>query len=495
MARRNWTGNRDPVVKVGLLDSMGAIYNSLGSSDKAKLMLDQSLNLRRARLPGDRAGMANTLASLADVETNLSHDDKAIALSQQAIAGYRQRFGGNDERIALRLAQISTDYWELDNTGQSEAYEREALALSSRLVGRHDPRTLTMIGDFGTILGLEGKTLEAEPYYREYLDAAQALSPPNLPAVGDGLLWLGVNHYRLGRFGEAEEELRRCLALRLQAYAGEHPATAQTQAALALILLSRGKVSEALDLSNEAVDADQKLFGPTHRETAYAEDALGLALLAGGRTLEAHQAFDSDLKARIPVFPPTHIQIARTWMFLAMADLARDEMAAAAEECRKGLDILDRAYGKNAHPQQAELDAVMIEILTAQRQYKQAEEFGAPSEASFRRSLPRGNPRLAAIESALGWALLGEGKFDQAARLLREALAIDEQTYGTALAQTAQVGIRLAECLQDLGRDAEAGALIRKYRAVLLASPDGTYRAEHLWLAAHGTQGGDRMEN
>ena len=482
-------------MKVDLLDSMGTIYNALGSSDKARVMIEQALSLRRARLPGDEVGMANTLARLADVETDLSHYEKAIALSEESMAMYRHLFGDNDERIAQRLAQISTDHFELDHPEQSESYEREAMTLSSRLVGRHDPRTLEMIADFGTILDLEGKMLEAEPYYVEYLGAVRTASPPNLPAIGDGLLWIGMNHYRQGRFAEAESELRNADSIFRQTYQDGHPIIAKNQAVLALTLLSRGKTDEALELSRQAVDADEKLYGPTHRETAFSEDSLGLALMASGRTDEARHVFQSDLEARMAVFPPTHIQIARTWMFLAMSDLNSGNLHQAANECRRADEILDQTREPHTHPQQAEIDALMMDILTAQQQYKEAEKLGELSVARFRQSLPPGNYHLASLESALGWALANDGKFDQATPLLRDALAINERSYGADLAQTARVGIRLAACLQASGHDAEARVLIRKDGAVLLASSDGSYRVERHWLTAHRLETDNRVGN
>jgi len=494
-AQLDRTSNQDPVVKAGLLDSIGAIYNTLGSSDKARQMLEQTLSLRRARLPGDEVGLAGTLARLADVETNLSHYDRAIALSQESLAVYRRVFRDNDERIAQRLAQISTDHFELDHPQQSESYEREALALSTRLVGRHDPHTLEMIADFGTILDLEGKMMEAEPYYLEYLAAARTTSPPNLPAVGDGLLWIGMNHYRQGRFAEAEQELRNADSIFRQTYPNGHPIIAKSQDVLVLALLARGKTDEGLQLSRQAVDADEKLYGPTHRETAFSEDSLGLALLASGRTDEARKVFQSDLEARIAVFPPTHIQIARTWMFLAMTDYNSGNLPLAAHECRRADEILNQTRAPHTHPQQADIDALMMNILTAQHQFKQAEQLGGPSVATFRQSLPPGNVHLAGLESALGWALANDGKYDQATPLLREALFIDERAYGMDLAPTAQVGIRLAACLHASSHDAEARVLIRKDRAILLSSSDASYRIERRWLTSHKLEGDSGVGN
>jgi serine/threonine-protein kinase len=488
-AHLNDSADQDPVIQVRLLDSMGTIYNALGASDKAKEMLEKSLRLRLERLPKDDVAESDTLARLADVETDLSHYDQAIQLNQRALAAYRRRFGnklgGEDERIPIRLARISSDYWEQDKMPQAEAYEREALELSTRLVGRHDPRTLEMIGDLGTIVDLEGKAIEAEPYYNEFLSAEQALSPQNLPNLGLAWNYNGWLHYRLGRFAESEQEMRNALALRIRAYGEKHPVTAGAKTSLAYILLDRNKADEALTLATEAKETVVNLYGPTHRETAFAEDSLGLALLAKGRTAAARQQFESALNARLILLPPNHMQIGKTWMFLAMVDFAAADLPLAAEESRKSIEIMQRAYGPHGHPQLAEFDAVMLEILAAQHKLPEAEEFGKQSVARFRQILPPRNPRLAAILSGLSWALYRDGKLDQAVPLLREALSIDTETYGPTQYQTAQVGIRLAACLFASGRRQEAQVLVRKYRAPLLASLDGTYHEEREWLKAH----------
>jgi len=488
-AHLNASVDQDPVVQVRLLDSMGTIYNALGDSDKAKEMLEKSLRIRLEHLSKDDVAESDTLARLADVETDLSHYDQAIQLNQRALAAYRSRFGnqlgGDDERIAIRLARISSDYWEQDKMPQAEAYEREALALSTRLVGRHDERTLEMIGDMGTIIDVAGKALEAEPYFREYLAAEQQLNPQNLPNLGQAWNCNGWLHYRLGRLALAEQEMRNALALRIRAFGEKHWVTAGAQTSLAYILLSRGKVDEALVLATEAKETDLRLYGLTHRETAFAEDSLGLALLAKGRTALARQQIELALKARLILLPPNHMQLGKTWMFLAMADFAAGDLPLAAEESRKSIEIMQRVYGPHGHPQLAEFDAVLLQILAAQHKLAEAEELGRQSVASYRRILPPGNPRLAAVLSGQAWALYRDGKADQAAPLLREALAIDAAAYGPDLDETAQVGVRLAACLLASGRPQEAQELARKYHARLLASPDETYHEERAWLKAH----------
>jgi len=490
-ANLNGSAGQDPIVQVSLLDSIGTIYNYLGDSDKAKEMLYKSLRIRHEHLAKDDLAEADTLARLADVESDLSHFDQSLQLNQRALATYRSRSdnkpGGEDKRIAIRLQRISSDYWEQDNMPQAEAYEREAMELSTRLVGRHDERTLEMIGDMGVIVDIEGKVLEAEPYFKEYLSGEEELNPQNVPNLGHAWNCISWLHYRLGRLADSEQDMRNALALRIRAFGEKHWVTAGAQTGLAYILLSRGKADEALALATEAKETDVRIYGLIHRETAFADDSLGLALLAKGHTALGRQQLELALKARLILLPPNHMQTAKSWMFLAMADFAADDLPLAEEEIRKSIAITQRVYPPHGHPQLAEFDAVLLEILVAQHKLPEAEELGRQSATSFRRILTPQNPRLSAILSGQAWALYRDGKFDQAVPLLREALSIDTVTFGPGLNQTARTGIRLAACLLASGKQQEARELMGKYRAQLLASPDGTYHEERAWLRAHAS--------
>ena len=64
-----------------------------------------------------------------------------------------------------------------------------------------------------------------------------------------------MNHYRQGRFIQAEQELRNSDAIFKQSYEEGHPIIAKNRDVLALVLLARGNVEEALQLSKGAVDA------------------------------------------------------------------------------------------------------------------------------------------------------------------------------------------------------------------------------------------------
>jgi tetratricopeptide (TPR) repeat protein len=447
-------------------------------------MLEKSLRLREARLSGDTLSLADTLEKLGDVEADLSHFEEADKLYQRALTLYRAKLGDRDERVATALSAIAANFWEVNRLGEAESWQRQAVDLESHLKGRHDRKTLDMLNDLALILDNEGRWPEGYALMQEVVAAAKAELRPDHPLLGYGWNNLGWAAYRLGRYEEAEQDMRTALALRIETYGENHPQVANTRANLAYVLLSRGKSQEAEILSRQALAVTLKTYGPTHRETAFAEDSLGLSLLANGHAAEARKQLEAGIEARLKILPADHPQIGYNWMFLAQTEAATGALNRASEDLSKAIDILHHHFGTSNHSEFAFVESRQAVVLAAQGNLDAAEQSARHALNMARATTPEGNPIVGAAEAALGWTYFLEGKAEQGCPLLQNAVAIDTNTFGPTLAQTAQVGIRLAECLHGQKRDAEAGALIHKYRAILLASPDETYRAERRWLAA-----------
>jgi tetratricopeptide (TPR) repeat protein len=260
---------------------------------------------------------------------------------------------------------------------------------------------------------------------------------------------------------------------------------ADTQTALAYVLLFRGKSQEAETLSRQAKGLFLKTYGPTHKATTYAEDSLGLALLANGHTAEARKELEAGIETRFKILPPAHPQIGYNWVFLAQTDFAAGDLDKAVDEMARAVDILHRHYGMANHPMVAFVESRQAQMMAEKGDLVAAEQLARHALDMANASTPGGNPVIGAAEGALGWTYFLEGKLEQGCPPLQDALEIDNNTFGPSLVQTAQGGLRLAECFEGLGRYEEAEALIRKYRPILEGSSDGTYRAERNWLAKH----------
>jgi tetratricopeptide (TPR) repeat protein len=487
-SRLNDSADQDPVVQVRLLDSMGSIYNSLGASQEAEQMLEKSLRLRETKMPRETLALAETLVKLGDVEGDLSRFEDADKHYQRALAIYRTKLSGPDERLSTVLAAIAANYWELNRLAEAESWQRQAIDMQSKLKGRHDRKTLDMLNDLALILDNEGRWTEGYALMEEMVAATKAELRPDHPLLGYGWNNLGWAAFRLGRYEEAEQEMRTALSTRIETYGEDHPQVANTRTNLAIVLLSRGKSQEAESLSRQALTVFLKTYGPNHRETAFAEDSLGLALVANGHAAEGRKELEAGMDARLKLLPANHPQIGYNWMFLAEADGAAGALKQASEEMTKAMDILHRHFGVANNPEAAFVESRQAEAMAAEGDLAGAEQAARHALEMGRATAPAGNPVIGAAEGALGWTYFLEGKAALGFPLLQSALEIDNNTFGATLVQTAQGGTRLAECLEGLGREEEAEALLRKYRPILNASPDETYRAERNWLVKHAVQ-------
>jgi tetratricopeptide (TPR) repeat protein len=188
------------------------------------------------------------------------------------------------------LALAAIDLGELE---LAEAHFRESLALSPQPA---------IYNDLGFVLERQGLADEAAGFYRKAL----ALDPESAAAHYN----LAASLARSGALAEAERHFRAALARK---------PSAQTYAALALVLRRQGRLDEASASLREAIEAD-----PEH---AAAHDQLGTILAEQGRFEEA--AHHYGLVVRTQPSAAAHEKLAQVLLRLGRTDEARREMELA----------------------------------------------------------------------------------------------------------------------------------------------------------------------
>ena len=476
------SADQDPVVRVKLLDNLGAIYNALGASQQAKEMLEESVRLRETKLPRDDVALADTLSKLGVCEQSLSNFQAARELHERALTIYRSKLPENDSRLALEQFHLGEVFRQLGRLPEAETSLREAAALNIR---NHGPpsEASEILRELSAALRNEGKYEEAYQAAKDSKVSEPATLRPDDPAICASWATLSSAAFSFGRLEEAEQDERTGLAACLQSYESGSPEVQQARYLLGGYLGNHGEYKEAEVLLRQALAGYKKLYGPVHRMTAEAEDALGVVLRKEGKNAEAHEEGEAALQTRLKVIPDT-LPVVMGWRHLAETEYAAGNLKQASEHIEIALRILDRKFpGHNSHLVTTETTAAEIQV--AQGNLIVAEQAAHHAFDSARATPPEGLMNTAAAESTLGWIYYLEGRITEACPLLRHALASDEATYGPKTGITAQVGTRLAICDEKDGRQEEAEGLVRKYRATLLDSRDGTYRLEQRWLESH----------
>jgi tetratricopeptide (TPR) repeat protein len=150
---------------------------------------------------------------------------------------------------------------------EAEAEDRALITLREKVLGPGHPDTLSTRGNLADVLNHEGKYAEAEREARAVLKLREkVLGPEHL----DTLLAQGVLAKAIAkqeRYTEAELMFAEVLPKFEKAYGIEHPVTLELCYGYAVCLKGHGKLAQAKELGQRAVEGGRKALGPNHPDT------------------------------------------------------------------------------------------------------------------------------------------------------------------------------------------------------------------------------------
>jgi len=226
------------------------------------------------------AGMNTQAAAQADPQATAQDDPEEPARLNLEVAGLRSGSREQEaEPIAVRalqlaerllgpdhpdtvgaVANLADIYVTLGRYREAEPLARRFLADSERVFGAEHPYTLRAIGTSAKLASELYRLDEAERLHRQLLTKTEASEPSigeflKKMGVLDAMIDLGMTLNLRGKWGEAEELLRRALGMADKdghwQEAGRWNAAA---AALAITLHDQGRLAEAEVLYREALD-------------------------------------------------------------------------------------------------------------------------------------------------------------------------------------------------------------------------------------------------
>jgi tetratricopeptide (TPR) repeat protein len=237
---------------------------------------------------------------------------------------------------------------------------------------------------------------------------AAAAPPPVGVTRADELAAEAETAWTSGQFETALAGFRKSLALRRP----ESPGYSGILGSIAELERTLGHLREAERDARRALELRRRGFGPDNPDVAAAENNVAEVLRSGRR------------------------------------------YRAAEELYRRALATLDRA-GARELAQRAGILSNLGQVLTAQRKKADAEEVLRNAVELFAAAGERGMPRAIALNN-LAVLLGNRGRYEEAAGLLREVLAVSSAALPAGHLHTALVRANLADTLRLLKRYAEA---------------------------------------
>jgi serine/threonine protein kinase len=416
-----------PDVQAEMMLLLGRIYRELGVYERARPLLQRSLEVRRATSGREDAQTAATMSELGRLWLDMGRPQDAEQLQRETLALRRRLLGPNHPDVGKTLRDLAT---VLNNRGkyeEAETLQREGLAISQRQFGPEHEEVASDLEGLQAILRSRGQSEAAVAAARQVLDIRQKVLGPDHLETATAMNNLAILHRDRWELAEAERLYREVLAFDLRRLGEVHPYTATVSNNLAFVLRDRGQYDEAERLFRSALDIDYRLYGREHPNVATVLNNLASLLAAKGNYDES------------------------------------------ARRSRESLAMFRRVYGDNDW-RVGMVQGVLASVLSAQHDAG-AEALYREALARLERSLTAVHPTLEPVLIGLGNYLTVKGAATEAEPLLRRAFNTRLARLGERHPRTAEAQIRLGACLAALGKTDEARTLMTAGHARLRDEP------------------------
>ncbi len=239
---------------------------------------------------------------------------------------------------------------------------------------------------------------------------------------------LGGIYHSLGQFDRADSLLQSALEARRSILGSNSPRVADTLLALGILRTDQARFVEAERLIREAVAIDRQYFSGDAPELGNALSSLGATLEKRGAFPEAIQVLDESIRIlSAPAADKADLVESLTYLANVHHSLGHDSVA---EPLDRRVLMLDRQIYGNRHPSVAEDYINLGEIQKQMGMYEEAERNERLAVDITQAWYSRDSYELSVYFEGLAETLIYEHKYDEAARLLEEALKTQERVVG-----------------------------------------------------------------
>ncbi len=207
------SGNSNTLGAADAIATLGIIYNVTGKTQQAEEQLLRALSLRKEQLPEKHELMAATYNDLGLVYTNID-PDKALSYYDQALEVYQALHEATHPKIAIANTNLGVIYRELEFYGDAVNSLETALSIWDKVYTQPHPSKAFVLSNLGRTYLSMGDATAAEGYYN------------------------------------------RALKMYRDSYGVRHPDIASTLNAIGNIKVSQRKYDEALQLYQQAIQAN-----------------------------------------------------------------------------------------------------------------------------------------------------------------------------------------------------------------------------------------------
>jgi non-specific serine/threonine protein kinase/serine/threonine-protein kinase len=392
-----------------------------GNSITAREILDKAAKDIDSGLAKDPELQAQMMSMMGNVYKNLGLYDRARPLLERSVDTRRRLFGASDP-LTMRSADDLA--WILDRESryaEAEKLQRETLEFRRRVLGPEHPDTLQSMMHLADTLGFESRFAEAEQLHRTALDLKRRIlgleHPDTLMSMNNLSSILGAQ----GQYAEVEELQRQVLAIRMRVLGPEHPETLRSRVYLGWVIASQQRYEEGAKWQQETLEIQRRILGPEHPDTLRSADNLAWTLRAEGRVAEAEKLLSEALAVQLRTLGPENRDTLGSMRDLATVLDSEGRYAEAEKLQRETLALEIRVFGHEKTETGKALENLAW-TLHKEGHVAEAKKLQMEALELRRRILRAGHPDIALAAYALAGMEALEGRREESLKLLHDAL-------------------------------------------------------------------------
>jgi len=442
-----------PEVEAAVRMTLGETYQALGLYDAAELQLRVAEAMCRAQLGDEHPDTLCSSHALARVLRVKGKFAEAEALLRRTAETQRRKLGEEHRETLATMTELALALWGPGRFAEAEEIHRRTLEIQRRVLGEERIDTLESMGHLGAVCRVLGKSAEAETLLRRALAVCQRVLGEEHPCTADAMNNLGLLLEDQREYEQAEALYRQTYEVDRRVLGADHPRTQIPMNNLLRVLQLQAKVAEIRELVADRLDHLRRM--------AERLDADALALHAyAWELLNCEPADLRDAEEALPVAQRAvemdggrDVNMLDT---LALAFQMTGDLDQAIETQRRAI-VQAQAGGPY---NQAELKARLVDLLLANGDLVGAATVSWGSRAQQLGESLITDPALGASLVLRSQALIEEGRFEEAAALLRGCLATRQKALPEGHWLIADTMSQLGGAVAGAGKFAEAEALL-----------------------------------
>ena len=363
-----------PDVLAAVDQTLGTTYARLGDYQRARPLLQQALEKRRAMHSRPHPELAESLLRAGWLHRTLNETEQAEAYLIEARETWQAL--GDDEATLVGLAdtldQIGWLRADQSRFAESTAAFGQALDVRRRVFEPPSDRLASSWHNMASAHSNEGNTDQAIAAFEEALDQRQRVLGPDHLAVAETLGSLARLQVTLGDPEKALEYETEAMRIRREQLPEGHPEIIDGLNTLASIQMRSGNTDLALQTYRELVPLNRIAYGDEHMNVGRALFNYASTLHSAGQQDEARRVMTEAHELNLRLFGPEHVLVGLSSKELGSIELAAGNAARAERLIRQGVRLLTANLGED-HWRSHSANSLLGSALARQRRFEEAE--------------------------------------------------------------------------------------------------------------------------